>query len=204
MEDFRQVLANIVSVNVKAPEAADMLTEIVSSRLRRLSVMMIEMPIGEGLVRARRLETDEKFHYKIMDYSYNPEPWSIKIGRANLPGQQVLYTSRNRVTALGEVRFIYTNREKRFSRYSFGRWDVSDRLQLAAIVDPDAIYERESGELFGLADFINETLKGVRNDPTLAGVEEVYKYMAGKFTEPIKEGEEDRYKVTAVFSNFVY
>jgi hypothetical protein len=58
--------------------------------------------------------------------------------------------------------------------------------------------------LFGLADFIEETEQQYKNDKELAGFLDISKYMANKYTEAIQEGEEYKYKITALFSNFIY
>ena len=121
-----------------------------------------------------------------------------------MPEQQIFYGSRYRVTSLGEVRFIYANREKESARYSLGRWDVNQKLQLAAIVDPALIRKHNSQELFGLADYIEKIENEYKNEEDLKGFIDIYRYMTEKYAEPVQEGEENKYKVTAVFSNFIY
>jgi hypothetical protein len=102
------------------------------------------------------------------------------------------------------VRFIYANREKKEARYSLGRWEVKENLKLATIVSPELIRKYNAKELFGLAEYIEQTNTELRNDIELAGFIDIYTYMAKKFMEAIQEGDEYRYKITAVFSNFIY
>jgi hypothetical protein len=154
---------------------------------------MTDLIVGEPLVRSRYLTDKEDFHHTIQDYSYNPFPEYIKVGRANYVGQQIFYGSRFRVTSLGEVRFIYANREKNEARYSLGRWEVRDKLQLAAIVTPELIRKHNAKELFSLADFIEQTEQKYKNDQDLSGFIDIYRYMASKYTEAVQEGEEHKY-----------
>jgi hypothetical protein len=131
-----ETIEEIEKVNLKSEEAIDIIQGIISTRLRKLPIFMNDLIVGEPLIRSRYLKKEEDFHYKIQDYSYNPEPEHIKIGRANLQGQPIFYASRFRITSLAEVRFIYANREKDLARYSISRWEPKQKLQLAAIVTP--------------------------------------------------------------------
>lgn len=199
-----EAIEEIEKVNLQSEKAIDIIQGIISKRLRKLPIFMNDLIIGEPLIRSRYLKDEEDFHYKIQDYSYNPKPEDIKIGRANLEGQPIFYASRFRITSLAEVRFIYANREKDLARYSISRWEPKQKLQLAAIVTPELIRKHNTKELFGLADFIDETEQQYKNDKELAGFLDIYKYMADKYTEAIQEGEEYKYKITALFSNFIY
>lgn len=204
MTHIQQTLQKIDSIDLTRDDAIDTIYKVVSTELRKLPIFMTNLIVGEPLVRSRYLTEKEDFHHTIQDYSYNPFPEYIKVGRANYVGQQIFYGSRFRVTSLGEVRFIYANREKDEARYSLGRWEVRDKLQLAAIVTPELIRKHNAKELFGLADFIEETEQEYKNDPDLSGFIDTYRYMASKYTEAVQEGEEHKYKITAVFSNFIY
>jgi hypothetical protein len=204
MTHIQQTLQKIDKVDLNSEDAVDTIHKIVSTELRKLPIFMTDLVVGEPLVRSRYLADNEDFHHTIQDYSYNPFPEYIKMGRANYPGQQIFYGSRFRVTSLGEVRFIYANREKAEARYSLGRWEVKNKLQLAAIVTPELIRKHNAKELFGLADFIEETEHEYKDEPELSGFINIYRYMASKYTESIQEGEEHKYKITAVFSNFIY
>lgn len=204
MTHIQQILQKIEAVDLSDDNAIEAIYKIISTELKRLPIFMTDLNVGEPLVRSRYLNDKEDFHHDIQDYSYNPHPQYIKIGRANYVGQQIFYGSRFRVTSLGEVRFIYANREKDEARYSLGRWEVKERLQLAAIVTPELIRKYNAKELFGLAEFIEETEKEYRDNPELSGFIDIYRYMASKYTEAIQEGEENKYKITAVFSNFIY
>ncbi len=204
MTHIQQTLQKIDSIDLTQDDAIDTIYKIVSTELRKLPIFMTDLIVGEPLVRSRYLTDKEDFHHTIQDYSYNPFPEYIKVGRANYVGQQIFYGSRFRVTSLGEVRFIYANREKDEARYSLGRWEVRDKLQLAAIVTPELIRKHNAKELFGLADFIEETEQEYKNDPDLSGFIDIYRYMASKYTEAVQEEEEHKYKITAVFSNFIY
>ena len=204
MTHIQQTLQKIDSIDLTQDDAIDTIYKIVSTELRKLPIFMTDLIVGEPLVRSRYLTDKEDIHHTIQDYSYNPFPEYIKVGRANYVGQQIFYGSRFRVTSLGEVRFIYANREKDEARYSLGRWEVRDKLQLAAIVTPELIRKHNAKELFGLADFIEETEQEYKNDPDLSGFIDIYRYMASKYTEAVQEEEEHKYKITAVFSNFIY
>lgn len=204
MTHIQQTLQKIDEVDLNENEAIETIYKIVSIELRKLPIFMTDLVVGEPLVRSRYLTDKEDFHHTIQDFSYNPFPECIKVGRANYVGQQVFYGSRFRVTSLGEVRFIYANREKDEARYSLGRWEIRDKLQLAAIVTPELIRKHNTRELYGLADFIEKTEQEYKNDPELSGFVDIYRYMATKFSEAIQEGEEHKYKITAVFSNFIY
>lgn len=204
MTEIGKTIQEIENVDLKSDDAIAIIQTLISTKLKRLPIFMTDLKIGEPLIRSRYLKDSEDFHRTIQDYSYHPEPEYIKIGRANLAGQQIFYGSRFRVTSLAEVRFVYANREKEFARYSLGRWEVKQKLQMAAIVTPESIRKHNTKELFGLADFIEQTEKKTQNDPELKGFIDLYKYLADKYTEPIREGEEYKYKITAVFSNFFY
>lgn len=204
MTHIQQTLQKIDNIDLTQDDAIDTIYKIVSTELRKLPIFMTDLVVGEPLVRSRYLTDKEDFHHTIQEYSYNPFPEYIKVGRANYVGQQIFYGSRFRVTSLGEVRFIYANREKDEAKYSLGRWEVREKLQLAAIVTPELIRKHNAKELFGLADFIEKTEQEFKNDPELSGFINIFRYMASKYTEAIQEGEEHKYKITAVFSNFIY
>jgi hypothetical protein len=91
-------------------------------------------------------------------------------------------------TSLGEVRFIYANREKVEARYSLGRWDVTEKLPLATILTPELIRKHNAKELLGLADFIEEKENELKDDKEMSGFIDIYRYMAEKYSEPIQEG----------------
>jgi RES domain len=204
MTEIEKTIQEIENIDLKKDDAVDIINTLISTKLKRLPIFMTDLKVGEPLVRSRYLNDNEDFHYTVQDFSYHPKPEYIKIGRANLEGQQIFYGSRFRVTSLAEVRFVYANREKESSRYSLGRWEVKQKLQMAAIVTPESIRKHNTKELFGLADFIEQTEKESENDPELKGFIGLYKYLADKYTEPIQEGEEHKYKITSVFSNFIY
>ena len=204
MSNIIEAIDAIEKVDLNSEEAIDIIHNIISTKLRKLPIFMNDLVVGEPLVRSRYLKEDEEFHYAIQDYSYNPNPESIKIGRANLHGQPIFYGSRFRITSLAEVRFIYANREKEYARYSLSRWEVKEKIQLAAIVTPALIRKHNAKELFGLADFIEETELQYKDDSEIGGFLDIYKYMANKYTEAIQEGDENKYKITALFSNFIY
>ena len=204
MTEIEKTIQEIENVDLKSEDAVSTIRTLVSTKLKRLPIFLTDLDLGEYLVRSRYLQDHEDFHRNIQDLSYNPNPENIKIGRANLEGQQIFYGSRFRVTSLAEVRFIYANREKASARYSLGKWDVKEKLHLATIITPELIREHKPTELFWLADFIEQKEKESEYDPELNGFISLYKYLANKFTEPIREGEEYKYKVTAVFSNFIY
>ena len=204
MTEIEKTIQEIESVDLKSDDAVGVIQTLISTKFRRLPIFMTDLKIGEPLVRSRYLNDTEDFHRTIQDYSYHPKPEYIKIGRANLEGQQIFYGSRFRITSLAEVRFVYANREKESARYSLGRWEVKQKLQMAAIVTPELIRKHNTKELFGLADFIEQTEKKAQNDAELKGFIGLYRYLADKYTEPIQEGEEHKYKITSVFSNFIY
>jgi hypothetical protein len=192
------------SVDLKSADAVSQLQKIISTQLRNLPIFLTDLKVNERVVRARFIDEKEGFHKQIKDYSYNPYPDKVKIGRANLESQQIFYGSRYRVTALGEVKFIYANRMRDYAHYSLGGWDLVGKLDLAAIVLPGEIRKHNAKELFGLADFIEGKANELKNDPVSGGLLEVYEYMSMKFREPIQEGEEHKYTITAVFSDFIY
>jgi hypothetical protein len=204
MSEILSAIEEIEQVDLKQVDAIELIENIVKTKLRKLPIFLTDLKVGEPLVRARYLKEEEDYHHLIRDYSYNPFPEHVKIGRANYPGQQIFYGSRFRVTSLGEVRFIYANREKNEARYSLGRWEVTEKLPIAAIVTPELIRQYNAKELLGLADFIEETEHEFKDDKKMAGFINIYRYMAKKYTEPVQEGEEHKYKITAVFSNFIY
>ncbi len=204
MTEIERIIQEIENVDLKCENAISVIQTIVSTKLKQLPIFISVLELGESLVRSRYLLDNEDYHRTIQDFSYNPNPANIIIGRANLEGQQIFYGSRYRVTSLAEVRFIYANREKESALYSLGRWDVKEKLQLATIITPELIRKYNTKELFGLADFIEQTEKETENDPELKGFIVLYKYLAHKYTEPIREGEAYKYKITAVFSNFIY
>ncbi|RYG41358.1 MAG: hypothetical protein EOO01_25320 [Chitinophagaceae bacterium] len=126
MSEVLSAIEEIEQVDLKQGDAIDQIGNIVKTKLRKLPIFLTDLIVGEPLVRARYLKDDEDFHHLIRDYSYNPFPDNIKIGRANYAGQPIFYGARFRVTALGEVRFIYANGEKYEAIYSLGRWDVTE------------------------------------------------------------------------------
>jgi hypothetical protein len=204
MSEVQSAIEEIEQIDLRQENAVEQIENIVKTKLRKLPIFLTDLKAGEPLVRARYLKDDEDYHYLVRDYSYNPFPEYIKIGRANYAGQPIFYGSRFRVTSLGEVRFIYANREKDEARYSLGRWEVVEKFPVAAIVTPELIREHNAKELFGLAEFIEEVENDYKNDKDMAGFIDIYRYMAKKYTEPIQEGEEHKYKITAIFSNFIY
>lgn len=204
MSEILAAIEEIEQVDLQQEDAIEQIENIVKTKLRKMPIFLTDLIVGEPLVRARYLKDDEDYHHLIRDYSYNPFPEYIKIGRANYAGQPIFYGSRFRITSLGEVRFIYANREKDVARYSIGRWEVAERLPVAAILTPELIREHNAKELFGLADFIEEKENELRNDKEMSGFIDIYRYMAKKYTEPVQEGEEYKYKITAAISNFIY
>lgn len=204
MSEIEKIIQEIEDVDLIKDNAIDIIHKIISIKLKRLPIFITDLKVGEPLVRSRYLNDNEDFHRLIQDYSYHPNQDYIKIGRANLEGQQIFYGSRFRITSLSEVRFIYSNREKEYSRYSLGRWEVMEKLNLAAIVTPELIRKYNTKELFDLADFIESKEKEYENDDELKDLMKLYRYFTEKFAEPIKEGEEFKYKITGVLSNFIY
>ena len=204
MTEIERTIQEIENVDLKSEDAINTIHTLISTKLRQLPIFISYLELGESLVRSRYLLDNEAFHRTIQDFSYNPNPANIKIGRTNLEGQQIFYGSRFRVTSLAEVRFIYANREKESARYSLGRWSVKEKLLLATIITPELIRKHKTKELFELADFIEQKEKETEYDPELNGFINLYKYLATKYAEPIREGEEYKYKITAVFSNFIY
>jgi len=203
MTAIEKTIALIENVDLHSETAISELHSIISSRLGGLPLFMTDIKVGEPLVRARKLENNEDFHHLISDYSYPPDTEKIKVGRANLKGQQIFYGARFRITALAEVRFIYANREKDFAHYSLGLWEAKEKLSLAAIVTPESIRKNNSQELFELADFIESAEKKYRNNSKITGFLDFYRFMANKYREPVEEGEEHKYKITAAFSDFI-
>jgi hypothetical protein len=112
MSKILSTIEEIEKVDLTQEHAIHQIEKIVATKLQKLPIFLTDLKPGEPLVRARYLRDEEDFHHLIRDYSYNPFPESVQIGRANYPGQAVFYGSRFRVTALGEVRFVYANREK--------------------------------------------------------------------------------------------
>src|SRR5438094_22408 len=153
MTYIQSVLKEIDSVDLKKEDSIALIENIISTRLLKLPVCLNEMKVGEPVIRSRQLTGEEDFHHFIKDYSYNPNPEYIKLGRANYNGQPIFYGSRFRITSLAEVRFIYANRDRDEARYSIGRWDVKEQLQLAVITTPELIRKHNSTELFEIADF---------------------------------------------------
>ena len=204
MSTILKAIDSLESIDLKSADAVSQLQKIISTQLRNLPIFLTDLKVNERVVRARFIDEKEGFHKQIKDYSYNPYPNKVKMGRANLEGQQIFYGSRYRVTALGEVKFIYANRMRDYAHYSLGGWDLVEKLDLAAIVLPEEIRKHNAKELFGLADFIEEKANELKNDPVTGGLLEVYKYMSMKFREPVQEGEEHKYTITAVFSDFIY
>jgi hypothetical protein len=204
MSEVLSAIEEIEQIDLKQDEAIEQIENIVKAKLRKLPIFLTDLKVGEPIVRARYLNDGEDYHHLIRDYSYNPFPECIKIGRANYAGQPIFYGSRFRITSLGEVRFLYANREKKEARYSLGRWEATEKLPVAAILTPELIRTHKAKELFGLADFIEEKENELKNDKEMSGFIDVYQYMTKKYTEPIQEGEEHKYKITAAFSNFIY
>lgn len=205
MSTIQEAIEELEKIDLKSNDAIDKIQKIISTKLRNLPIFLTDLKVGEPLVRTRYLDEKEDYHKTVQDFSYNPVPAKINFGRANLPGQPIFYGSRFRVTALAEVRFVYANRMKDITRYSFGRWEVqNDQINLAAIVSPDHIRKHNAQELFELADYIEELAEANKNDKILSGMLGVYDYIADKYRVPVQEGEEYKYKLTAVFSNFIY
>lgn len=204
MTNIEAAIRQIDAVDLKEETAIDQIQNIVATKLRKLPAFLTDLKPGEAVVRSRFVNDNEDFHRTIGDYSYHPDPTKVKIGRANFPGQQIFYGSRYRITSLAEARLIHANCERDFARYSLGRWDVQGRIPLAAIVTPEQIRRYNAKELFGLADFIEETERQFNYDPEIRGFIDIYRYMAEKYMEPVSKGDEYKYKLTATFSNFIY
>ncbi len=204
MSKFRLALDEIDKVDLLKDNAAEVIHNIIATKFKNLPIFGVDLTVNNPLVRSRYLGDKTDFHYDIQDYSYHPKPNDVKIGRANLPEQQIFYGSRYRETSLAEIRFLNAFREKKFARYSLGRWEVKQKLYLGAIVTPEIIRNNDAKELFGLADYIEKTEADLKNNKEIGDFLEVYKYFAKKYIEQIHKGEEHKYKITAVFSNFVY
>ncbi|WP_291097456.1 MULTISPECIES: RES domain-containing protein [unclassified Flavobacterium] len=204
MSNIDHIIKKIEAVDLKDEKAIEILENILSSNINKLPIFLTSFAVGKSLIRTRFLSDKEDFHHSIADFSYNPNPMYVKIGRVNYCEQQIFYGSRFRATSLGEIRFIYANKVNNKARFSIGKWEVKRKLRLAAIISPELINHHNAEELFGLAEFIKETEEKFINKEEFKEYIEIYKYIAKKFTEPIQENEEYKYKITAVFSNFIF
>lgn len=204
MSYVQEVIAELEKVNLENEGSQSVIQEIISTKLQKLPIFLNDLKTGEPVVRARFMVDPDNLPTSIQDFSFNPNRDNIRLGRANFAGQQVFYASRFRITSFAEVRFVYANREKEKTSYAISRWEPTTKLNLAAIVTPELIRKHNSTELFGLADYIEQIEQKHKNDPEMSGFLDIYRYMSQKYTEAIQEGEEYKYKITAVFSNFIY
>jgi len=203
MSNIKDILFQIEAIDLTKETALSEIENIVSTKLKSLPAFKDTFDF-EAIIRARPLEEHENFHELITNYSYNPNVQKIKVGRANYPNEQIFYASKNRCTALAEVRFIYSNREKEIARYSYGRWDITKPLDLAVVIDVSKVKQHQTTDLYHIAEFIEQCQNDYKDDSEIGGFVEIYDYFAKKFATPIKEGEEYKYKTTAAFSKFIF
>lgn len=91
MSQIEQAIQEMEKVDLQRDDAIGILEKIISEKLRSLPIFMTDMITGDPLVRSRYLNEKEDFHHSVHDYSYNPFPEQVKIGRANYKGQQIFY-----------------------------------------------------------------------------------------------------------------
>jgi hypothetical protein len=203
MSVINDVLFQIEAIDLTNETALSEIETLISTKLKSLPAFKDAFAF-EAIIRARPLEENQKFHELITNYSYNPDIQKIKVGRANYPNEQIFYASKNRCTAMAEVRFIYANREKEIARYSYGKWDITKPLDLAVVIDISKVKQHQATDLYHISEFIEECQNDYKDDPEIGGFIEIYDYMAQKFATPIQEGEEYKYKITAAFSKFIF
>jgi hypothetical protein len=204
MMNIQKGLAELESIDLRDKNASQQIDQIIIERFKKLPSFQCNFADNSAIIRTRKLDENLDFFHNIEDYSYNSDIDKIKIGRANYEKQPIFYGSTDRITSLAEVRLLYNNGDEETSRYVISRWDIISPLQLTVVIDPIKVLKHQAPELIGIAKFIEKCQNDFKDDDEISDFIEIYKYFSAKFAEPVKQGEEYKYKLTAGFSNFIY
>lgn len=199
---IQNLIDEIESVSLESEFAYEIFYKIFRTKLTKIALIGFDLDPHPELfyVRARPLEGLSDHFLTISDHSYNPDPKSIKYGRANLPGQQVFYIGRTRATSLGEVNIIENRKEEKEVAYSLSRWKNAKKMKFAAILNINKVDMLDCDELNGFLAYFKQNYITFEN----LGYIEFYKYMSDKFSEIVLRGNENKYKLTSAFANFMH
>src|SRR5688572_5682146 len=205
LEQVKSAIKEIESLNLKTEDAYDNIVYILRGKLGKCPIFAFQLDPHPDLyyMRARILENVNDTYSTISEHSYNHSPKKVRLGRANLPEQQIFYIGRVRITSLAEVNIIENKMEEETVAYSLSRWRPNKTMKFAAIINPDTIDLMESEEVKGFLSFVKNTYESQKESENI-GLVYLYKYFAEKFTEPITKEESHKYKLTCAFANLVY
>src|SRR6187402_173926 len=108
MRKIRKVIKRIEELNFDTRGGRYGLSKIIKrNRLSSILIKLVIEPHSEVFfIRARPLLNTTDFIRTVSGHSYNPNPNSVNIGRANRKKQAVFYLGRVRTTSLAEVDII--------------------------------------------------------------------------------------------------
>jgi len=204
-EKANKIIENIELVDLLDDDAYDKVYKILNTQIGKMGTFAFDLNYHPDLFycRARIMKNVKDYFDEISDHSYNPKLNLIKMGRANIKEQQILYLGRTRPTALAEVNIIENQKDKKLVSYGISRWQPIKQLKIVAVVDPTTIDQIEADEIRDL----QETVRTVRKElikTNQNGYLKLYEYFGSKFRELIVKGEEHKYKITSAFSNMVF
>jgi hypothetical protein len=154
-------------------------------------------------IRARKLKQKDQLIDSVSGHSYNNDPQKVPFGRANIPGQQMMYLGRDRIVTLAELNINSNSQPKQVACYSLSRWVIAKKIKVGVILDPYTYESLDSWELQGFKPYFKETLDGlVRNGGE--GIIALYSYLSNKMSSVITKSAPEKYKMTSAIANFYF
>jgi len=183
------------------------------NKIGPLPIMRTEYTKGKIFDRAVRIKDDEADFNTRCRLSYAPMEYNTKYLRASTPENTMFYGSvlkdnytiddhcHTRITACSETsELLRDNAIAEGERLMIiGTWEVQDLITLATVFDPTKDYDIDY-----LQKIKNDYLISLKQNPELEtkGIEYL-KFLAKEFSKDVKNGENNEYHISALFSALI-
>lgn len=168
-------------------------------KIPSLPIFVVDLPKGMPVCRSRIQDNSDLFE-QVSEICMPPQNYVRNFARCNRPFQSKFYCSENRPVSYLELINYWVGKKKVGDRchVTIGRWILKNPISAIIVTSPDRS-ERESeyDKIYGaaldsfLAQFSGEFLSATIN---------FYRYLNGKFREPVKENKKI-YIITTAYCN---
>jgi hypothetical protein len=205
--------------NLKALKKIDLFKNSVEeiyhliNKIGPLPIMRTEYTKGKIFDRAVRIKDDEADFNTRCRLSYAPMEYNTKYLRASTPENTMFYGSvlkdnftiddhcHTRITACCETSELLRDNaiEEGERLMIIGSWEVQDLMTLATIFDPTKDYNIDY-----LQEIKEDYLISLKRNPELeTKAIEYLKFLAKEFSKDVKNGENNEYHISALFSALI-
>lgn len=167
--------------------------------IKKLPVLLYDIPIGTIIFRTRTHETNNLFK-TVADISITPNPFVKNFARCNRPFQSKFYCSENRPTSFMELVENWAETKKFGEKVyvTIGRWELKKALTTIIVTTPDKdnrISEFDKYHGAEMEKFIGNCEPEIREATII-----LYRYLFNKFRKPAKH-DPKTYIITTAYSN---